>query len=308
MAMSEKYSVGAVVLDDTADVVIGGITQSSVSQNVTVESEATSGEVYARIMTIKAIEPSASFTTRMVSTALTNIGVSGLSIVTLASGVALFLNQHAIGSTRAAGSTHRKVLGASGLVVPRRLTLGLKGDAELSYDVIYLSADGSAAPVAVTDNNAFPTVTDAERYALGTAKIGNVALGQLTQLDIDFGINAVVEQAGGEAYPTFVSIESIKPSITIGCNKASDATTALLAGTEGTHANSIIFLRKRDDGGTFVADVTAEHIKFTAAGIAHLEQVWTASNQGAATVGIRMDLKYDGTNAPITFTGSTAIT
>ncbi len=310
MAISEKYSLGAVQFDDTVDVILGGITQSHLSAGVTVQGEATSGEPYPRIQTISSIEPLASFSTRAIAIALANIGMSGLDISGLASGLALWLYKHASGSTRAAGAVHRKVLGAKGVVVPRRLTVNLKGDAELQCDVMYISSDGTTVPYAITDDNAMVTITDTERFALGTAKIANITLGQLISLDIDFGLNFVFEQAGGEVYPTFASIESWQPVITLRVSKISDAAAAGIAllGSAGTHANTIIFLRKRASGGAFVSDVTAEHIKITAAGLATLDPVWSASGSAGAEVGIKFECNYDGTNAPLTVDTAIAIT
>lgn len=310
MPVTEKYSISAVQLDDTDDVIIGGITQSSFATGLTVSGEPTSGEPYPRIQTINAIEPLPTFTSYMIATLLSNIGVAGLDISGLASGVALYLYKHASGSTRAAGSVHRKALGAAGMVIPQTLSVDNKGDCTLQCQVMFLSADGSAAAYAVTDANAMVTLTDAERFALGTAKVGDITLGQLTNLSIDFGLNVVAEAAGGEVYPTFASIETWLPVITLRGNKVSNAAGdgISLTGTAATHANTILFLRKRASGGTFVADNVAEHIKFTVAGLATVDPLWDGSGSTGAEIGIKVEMKYDGTNNPITVDTAIAIT
>jgi len=303
MAVSEKYSIGAVNLNDTVDVLIESIAESTLDLGMEIRREPTSGEVYPRYIAVVAGNPSATFGTYALKIALDAIGLTGLDISTLATGVELFCNKHADGGTRAAGGAHRTFTSDKGLVVPQGLDTDHRGDAVLRYNVIPTS-NGTDEPFAISDAATMPALTDSTRFTLGPVSIGGVTIGQMQSLGIEFGVNAVPESAGSELYPSFVSIETIAPVFTCRVSKQSvlAAGAIPMEGKVGTVANTSFYLRKRAAGGTFVADVTAEHIKMTAAGIA------VVSGVSANSVEIRYEVNYDGTNAPIVFDTASAIT
>jgi hypothetical protein len=57
-----------------------------------------------------------------------------------------------------------------------------------------------------------------------------------------------------------------------------------------------------------VADVTAEHIKLTAAGMATIENIFDDQADEPAQVSCEITTNYDGTNVPITIDTASAIT
>ena len=77
-----------------------------------------------------------------------------------------------------------------------------------------------------------------------------------------------------------------------------------------THANTIIYLRKRStDGTSFVADGTAEHIKITAHGVAAMTQVVSGDAQRFTEHALQISAFEDGSaNNPIIITTASAIT
>ena len=97
----------------------------------------------------------------------------------------------------------------------------------------------------------FPTLDD-DRWALGKITIGGTVYPSVRGLDIDFGVAVVAEGADSIIYPTFVSIRTVTPTITLRGVDLAWATEANIPhrGEKFDTANSSIFLRKRKAGGT----------------------------------------------------------
>jgi len=308
MAVTNKYSLFGAQLNTTVPIFIGGISSHGAEPNSAVDREITN-DYYAKWYGISGQAPSFSFTTFHLATALTNIGLTGLKLSTLVTGLELWYQKHLNESTREATLKHRKLLAKAGLVVPRRLTVshGPGQHASVTYEVIitYVSPND---PIIITDDLTLPTAeADDERFALGPWQIGGKTLAHFRSLEIDFGINVVAESADGDIWPTFCSIESITPTITArGIDPEWFKSTNIpLAGLACTHADTIGYLRKREIAGGFV--LAAEHIKFTAAGLAHIVQAGEASGQGATETSLAIPLIGDGTNAPLTINTASAI-
>jgi hypothetical protein len=107
-------------------------------------------------------------------------------------------------------------------------------------------------------------ITDAERFTLGPTTLESEALTGITNFNLDFGITARSEGADSDIWDTIVTIEQILGVLTLRGKDPSwfGAGVIPLAGLAVTHANTAVYLRKRAAGGSFVADLTAEHIKF----------------------------------------------
>lgn len=314
MSIARKYSLYAVQLADTVPVLISGLTTQGLQTGSQVDQEATSGEIYARFHALTAQNPTGRFATYHLATALAEIGLAGRSIAGLANGLNIYMQKHAEGGTRAGTLSHRKYNFSKGLIVPRTLTCsyGPNQHASISYEVI-ATHDGTNDPFTITESQTLPTAeADDERFALGPMTVGGVAIPQMRQFEIDFGLNAVAEGGGGERvdiWPTYVSIETIMSRITL---RGIDpewlkSTNIPLAGKAATHANSIMYLRKRADGGTLVADNLAQHMKFTAAGLAFIDDAFDATGSGAAESSLVLPLRYDGVNAPLTINTASTI-
>ena len=301
------HGLYGVVFDTT---IIGGITQQAINTGTEVRGDALSGEVYNRFQSQVAQKPGASFTTLNIAAALAESALSGVSIAALTAGFTMWAQKHAEGGSREGTLSHRKYVFNEGLIVPRTLSVDHQGDASISYDVI-ATYDGTNDPVVITDSQTLTTgLADAERFTMGPVTIESVTIAQVRSFEIDFGINAVTEGADSEVWDRYAHIVSINPTITL---RGIDvewlkAANIPLAGLNATHANTKIYLRKRAAGGTFVTDVTAEHVKFTAAGLVYVDGAMDASGNEAAEVSLTMPLKYDGTLAPLVITTASAIT
>ncbi len=305
MAVTQIFGGFGVELEST---LIGAISQYELGPGSNVANDVTSGSVYPEFLSLTAQQPVASFSTLQIARALGVAGLTGLAIT--GTGLKFYLRKHAEGSTRAGASSHRKFTINEGIIVPRSLTCDHQGDAELSYDVI-ITYDGSNDPVVIADSFSLPAgLVDDQRFSLGSTTIGGIALAQIRQFQIDFGVNAVSEGADSDIWDRYVSIRNITPSLTLrGVDPEwFSAAKIPLVGKVAVHANTTVYLRKREEGATFLADGTAEHIKFTADGLATIETLATVSGEEASETVLMMPLNYDGTNDPLVIDTASAIT
>jgi len=301
MTVTNRHTICGVAIDST---VLGGITEQTLVTGTEVRSEARSGEIYARHQSLIKQGYVPGFTTEDVAAALGVCGLSGVSLAT--KNLVLVAQKYADGGSIAAGSVHRSYTFAKGILVPRSLSCDHQGDASIKYEAVTVSADGSASPMTISETAALPSIAAHSVHTLGGVTIGAKSLDHVKRLQIDFGIEAVSEGADSDILDTLASIRLVATELTLsGINVAwlkSDAIPE--TGLSGTHANTTIYLRKRAAGGTFVADETEEHIKFTAAGLAYVEQALGGDPQ---EVNVKMPLKYDGSNAPLTIDTASAI-
>ena len=307
MSVTKVHGLAPVTLNATH---LCGITSFRLPIGSQLRGTPTSAIPYPRFISLVRSNPGMEFSTLNVAAALTLVGPMGASIAgdlgDVAKGYATKFEQAA---SITAGGTHRSFLFAFGMVLPVGLSCAENGDAEISYVVVGYSNAG-ADPVIITESVSLPASTDTERFTLGdTWTIGAVAIGQPRSLNIDFGITPKSLADAKEIYPSFVWKGSVNPVITatgfdIELLKAANIP---LAGKAGTHANTKFFLAKRAQAGRLVSDVTAEHIKFTADGMCVIEDGFSVAGQDEGEVSLRMECRYDGSNAPIIVDPASAI-
>lgn len=307
MTVSRMHNIHAVRIGATT---IGGITRTALRTGTEVRQEATSGEVYARFQALYAQKPMAEFQTRSIAVALGACALAGTALTSSAPFV-MFAQKNTEGGGRTSGSSHRKFTINEGLVIPRRLTCEHQGDAVLDYEVL-ATYDGSNEPVVLAESQALLSPTDAERFTLGSVSLHDgssaYALPQIRRLEIDFGIAAETVGADSDIWDTSCRIVEVQPSITLaGIDSEWWKDSVIpLTGRSIAHASTAIYLRKRAAGGTFEDDETAEHIKFTAAGLATIEGL-DGSGNALKECSLRFPLRFDGTNNPIVINTASAI-
>lgn len=305
--MAAPHTIYAVSLDGT---IIGCISRQSLLLGPDVRGEGTSGGLYADRVDLFAQQPRATFASYGLKTALDAIGVSGAAIG--GAGFIMYGQKYADGGGREGAGNHRSYTMADGIIVPRRLTCDHGAAAVIEYEAL-ATWDGSNEPVVPASSQNLPADATSElRWSLGDLKIGNVTLSYVQSLEIDFGIDARVEGGDGDIWPTHVSIVNIMPTITIrGIDPDwfNDSGAIDLDGLACTHANTILYLRKRStDGNGYVANVTAEHIKITAAGLAVIGTAIEGASADRARTDLMVRCKYDGTNTPVLINTASAIT
>lgn len=288
---------------------IGRITRRNVQLGLDVVSEASSGDVYPLTNYVRAGKPGASFATESLKIALDLCGLTGLSIAGLTGGLTLFMQYHTDAGGRTGGAANRKFNLTKGIICPVGLTAQHQGNAELHY-IVVPTWDGTNDPVIESDSITLPTgFTNNLMWTLGKATVGGILLPEIKSVEVDFGIRLAPEGADSDIFDTFVSIEQTQPSVMW---RGIDpewlkAANIPRAGKAATHANTSFYFRKRLDASTYVADGTAEHIKFTAAGMVYIDDAANAQGQGGDEISLRLVAKYDGSNAPFVINTAIAI-
>lgn len=287
------HDLHGVLLDTTK---VAGVNARNITGGGEVRAEPADGNLNPTFISTTGQKPAASFTTMAIATALAKLNAADGTYWTITgAGCVMYARTHVAGGTRAGASLHRSYTFNLGIVIPRTLTVDHQGDATLDCDVI-ITYDGNNDPVVISaDTISLPSgFNDIERFALPTSGgivIGNddgsptpATLSSVRSMSIDFGVTATTEGADSDVWDTQSSIQSIAPVITlngidIAWLQASGITDKVpFAGLSIEHASTAIYLRKRATGGTFVADATAEHIKFTAGGLAHIDNVVSGSS------------------------------
>lgn len=306
-----NYAVRLFDSTQSAEVVLDGTSDQAVNIANTLMQDQTSGSPYARFVPLTAQQFSCPITTKRIKDAIDELGLLGFFFASDVGkpGVEICWQKFSESSGGRAGSgSHIKHTIAAGCIVPMTLNASHQQDASLSFAVIP-KYDGTNAPLVHNASQSLPAlVGDDERFTLGPITLGGQSIAGNVDVSINFGIGYTLESSDSDVWPTFISLHSITPTITItGTDAAILASKIPLAGRALTHANTTIYLRKRSDSGaSFVDDATAEHIKFTVAGQAHVSS-YSGSQGSRAQTGIQLTIKYDGTNAPIVVDTASAI-
>lgn len=305
MTVTNRHTIGYAAANTT---ILGGITRQAVNTGTEVRGEAVAGAPWVRFRSIVAQKPGGEFTSRAIAACLAACTVLGKDLSTLAAGLSLYFARHARGARIASGSVHSKYTFRDGLWLPRSLAIDHRGDAQLTCAIV-ATYDGTNAPLIVSHTEALPAAPTEEVFTLGPFRVGGVVMGQMTNLQIDFGLSESLLGADSDLYDTFASIEGVEPAVTMkGTNLVwLDAAAVPLTGKVGTHANTTWYLRKRAAGATYVADATAEHIQFTGAGLAYVTGAASGGQKGPAECTVVMPLDYDGTNSPLVVNTAAAI-
>jgi hypothetical protein len=305
--MSTIHGIYGVKIGST---LIGGITAHRIDPGLEMIGEAASDAVHASIVSLAGGAPSITCSTKSVLVALdAGIDLGGVDLA--ASSAILYAQKRLQGGTRAGTLAHRSFTAAVGLIIPRTLSVDHQGDAVLSFDVIPVSADGSTVGIALAETVTLPTGADEDdRFTIGPITLGAVTIDQVKSWSLDYGVNALVEGGDSDLYPTHVSISNEHPVLTIRSSKTEhwkESGAIPSGGLACTHANSSIYLRKRASSGSYIADGTTSHIKFTVDGLAVITDLDGTTGQ-RQDVGIRVRLRNDGSNAPIVTSTGVAIT
>lgn len=317
MAVANVHTLYAVDVDPitVADAVfIDQITDYAVDPAIQEILAAGDGQVDPTFVATMAQSPRIRFSSSALATILAEassaFALNGLKIDADGShdGCEFWFQKVAEGGTRSAGSTHIKLTIKEGLLLPRAINASQGGVATMTLEAL-ATYDGTNNPIVVAANQALvgsPGVS--ELFTLGPVSINGTALNAIQNCAIDLGIQEIVASGDGQTWPTFAGIMSRAPLITLTTLEAISLSTFGLAGTAQTASDSVIYLRKIAEGGTRVADATAEHIKFTVdEGMIRVRSVGGAHG-GAIMSQIEIRPTWDETNAILVIDPASAIT
>lgn len=294
-------------------VLLGGMLRQTATPNLNVMNDPVAGSPYPLFSAITDMDPRIVFETYDLPKALGNVGLTGLAIssATLGRvGVELYELLYDDYGQLASGSVHRKLQCRKGVIFVRRISCAHGQDARVELELIGLH-DGTNPIWEPSESVAAPgAATDPTRHTLGPVSLGDVDLERITNVDIEYAVNASSQGTGSNPYRTYVDVPDIKPTVRVQTrapNQFSDSGIPL-TGKVAEHADSLIVFRKRvRNTATFVADETAEHISLTTNGTLYCDEAFAATANAEASSSYRVASDYDGTNAPLVIDTAYAI-
>ncbi|MCG8407562.1 MAG: hypothetical protein MI923_20385 [Phycisphaerales bacterium] len=305
MGLQQRHGYGGVEIGATK---IGGIeSMPDLDTGTEVRGGTADAAVYPSFNSVTGQNPTGTFETRALKTAIDALGQLGVNLATSPLKVYVALRQ--TGGTFDVSAAHRLYTMNHGIVVPGRISGNHQGDYTMGFDAT-ITYDGVNEPIIPADDAALPAgFDDTERFTLGPIEIGGVALSGDQSVEIDFAINVNARGATSDIWPTLASIvPPVEPTITIrGIDQSwfSNANIPLL-GKKIEHLDTTIYFRKRLDGGGFVPDATAEHISLSVAGTAYIGSALT-DDDGDAGQTLMVKPSDDGANDVLKFNTATAI-
>lgn len=241
------------------------------------------------------------------------VGVSGLCIVAATTfwGARAFLQKFDDCGV-AASTGHRSFTYASGLLVPKTLSVEHQGDAKLTFDLHVLGDGGTNDPVILSDAATLPTITQTPgRWTLGPITLGGLTFTEYTGLEIDFGNDVQVKGVESDLDATHVEVRTHSPKIKItGIDPTWFASAKIpIGGIVAANATDKIFLRKRTQTAiSFAANGTSGHIKIVPAGLGAIGKAGGAEMQRVSETEIQIVCAKDASaNNPLIVTTATTI-
>lgn len=134
-------------------------------------------------------------------------------------------------------------------------------------------------------------------------------ISQFTSSEVSPGIEAMVANAAGQIYPQFAANMGQKPEIRFTTPQVKSILD--LVGSDGIHdlsaANTDLYFKAASDQGNRIASANSSHNRYRVAqGFLVLESI-SAGHRNEAQATCRIICAYDGTNSPLVYAGSQAL-
>lgn len=133
-------------------------------------------------------------------------------------------------------------------------------------------------------------------------------ISQFTSCEVSPGVESLLVHAAGQVNPQFVAALGISPEIRFGTTQMK--TVLDLAGvsvSDLSGANTDLWFKAAADQGNRVASASSAHHRYRAAQALLEIQSITAGHRSLAQANCRMILGFDGTNVPLIYAGSQAL-
>lgn len=306
------HSVTIHTIDSSTLKKIGGISAMGMPLNTEV-SQDDNGQIYDSFVGITVQAPTPRFTSRSLDECIANIPSTGICINSDGShpGIAFYGEARGDCQTGEPGSgDHMQYLFDSGLIVPMQLTADRRSAARISYEIDAITPDGTNAPFVADPTATLPTGLNIDEYVLGAMRIGNIVWDDARSLNLNFNVTRMEREAGlGLVWPDRASRIKARPEATItgrDARKLDDSTGIPLLGKAGTHANTILYFRKRKNAAALEDPASLVHLKLTMCGMAYFENPFEASGGGIAETTLMFKGIHDGSNVPLIWTRNVA--
>lgn len=306
MAHYKNHSIVVQDNADSASVIIGSLTQVSTPIDSEVLKEETGGKAYPDQISVVSQKPRCSFTTFDLPKVITAFGLNGRYVIdgVAKPGFAITQAQYGNGGVVVSGTNHRRLRFARSYNRINRISVSHRQDAQAECESVAVW-DSTNDPVVIEASQALPTLPASPgRWTIHALSVGGIDILCNTQVDIDFGISVDAFGCDDEIYDTHVDVTQIAPMVTITSLDPTNFADAkvLLEGLIGTQANSSLILRERvAHQAAYKANDASTHIKIDFAGVLLATDAHNASGNSKAQSTFRMEVAYDGTNAPFVF-------
>lgn len=266
------------------------------------------GRVSADFRATMLQKPAFSFSTPALATVLTLLGGKGFYYTT--NPVDLYVARRSGVDGIAAGAVHRKITSGAGAkvcIIARQIS-AKKGNtaAMISCDGYFLSADGVAAPIALTNAVSLPALPSAaEAFTIGGVKLnGGNLLDGIGSIDIDFGNKEEIHDDGGKLYPDLAVLDTHDPTASFSTSDMALLDTLTVGGLELSAAS--FFFRKLAPAGR-VPDGTAQHVKLGLTKAFAAPGKNPTGDDGFATQDVQVRFLHDNNNAVMSINTASAI-
>lgn len=311
MAIYKLHSI-KIHIDGGSAIIIGDMLDVDEPLNLKVTKEVTAPNTVPTHVAHVGRDPLVRGSTYDLKGMLDAIGVAGLGIAGATNpGVVVYYQKFDDMGFAVSGSNHLSKTYANGVLVPKSITCDHQGDAKLTFELVVIG-DGTNAPVILATTAALPTITQVpNRWTLGPVKLGNLAFSEYAQFELDFGNNVQTRGVASNLDATHIEQKTHEPKFTLsGINPLWFGSSFVpIGGLVVANSTDSIYLRKRTQtAASWVADITAEHFKFTLAGLAGVGKIGGQA-QRASESSIEVNLVKDASgNAPLVMSTASAIT
>ena len=308
MSVSNVHVLYAVNVAGAAGAFMDQVSDWDLSPNIRNLVLGGDGSVDPTYTAVGSQAPSITFSTSKLATVLGKCGINGLEIKS-AQELSAFLRKTVEGGTRAGASSHIKLLVNKGLLFPRRLRATNDASNPATLDLECLATyDGSNDPVVITSSQSLTgTPSVSEAFVAGPVSITGTTLNGVQSIDIDFALQTQLLYGDGQVWPSYVYIALRLPIIRVVTLDPVSLATLGISGAAQSGSDSLIYLRKIAEGGTRVADATAEHISFSIdEGHIGVSSIRGSQGRELATEQT-ITPTSDGTNAIVAINAATAI-
>lgn len=300
-----SHSVVIHTTDTGTAVKLGGITSMGMPLGNDIVRD-DSGSLYPTFggLSFQAVSPQ--FTTKSIAAALAAIPQAGICINSDGThpGVALYGESKGDCTDGEPGSgDHLEYLIESGFIAPISLSGSRRDDAVLSVEIDSTTPDGTNAPFVADPSATLPTGVDTGQFVFAAMRIGNILWDDMRNVSIDFGVQRRERepQLGGVWQDRTGRLRAEATATITARNplKLNDSTGIPLLGATATHANTLLYLKKRKNRAAFEADGDTVHMRITMAGMVLFDNPFAASGTAPAETTVRIIGVHDGTNAPL---------
>jgi hypothetical protein len=240
--------------------------------------------VIAEATFLNKAEPVASWTTSDLATMLAGIDI-GTGLCLSSSTITIpWAVQTCAGDAGSGG--HYVISATAGFAMVQSISARQGDTATAQVECCLLSSTGHATPATSVVNGSLASQTFVSEFRLGLTKINSTTVTGVTGVQINPGVSYEKRTNDGGTYPTHTFLGEVNPTIDLTFENQAVANT--YGPIFAVMTNGYVYLRKKTEGGTVVADATAEHIGISfGGGTITVEQV---SGQGRTPAEVTLRL------------------